>query len=162
MNQQPRKRGSSPETGRMERQRREIRPTFQAWVTKALTMAWAACHSRLSSPSDFISFLSPALFTCSSLCGFSTHQILDTLSHEDISWLGNSSPDICMFHCLSSSKALSQGHLFAGLSTPLILLSSSLYQILLSDIVCTLLIDYVRLFIFIWLVHCCIPAAGTE
>ena len=131
MNQQPRKRGSSPETGRMERQRREIRPTFQARVTKALTVAWAACHSRLSSP-DFISFLSPASFSCSSLCGFSTHQILDTLSHEDISWLGNSSPDICMFHCLSSSKALSQGHLFAGLSTPLF------YQVLLCTKYCFL------------------------
>lgn len=94
MNQQPRKKEGHPRRlGEWRDKRREIRPTFQAWVTKALTMAWAACHSPdSSSPSDFISFLSPALFTCSSLCGFSTHQILDTLSHEDISWLGNSSP----------------------------------------------------------------------
>ena len=63
---------------------------------------------------------------------------------------------------LSSSEALSQCHLLAGPPIPLILLCSSPYQILLSDTVCTLLIDYVRLFIFIWLVHCCIPAAGAE
>lgn len=160
MNQQPRKRGSSLETVRMESIKGEIRLPYLSPVTKALTMAWAACHLRLSPSSDFISFLSPALFTCSSLV-VSLHIKYDTLSHEDISGLETPPPDICMFHCLSSPPPCPKVTLCWALHPPY-LSSSSLYQILLSDIVCTLLIDYVRLFIFIWLVHCCIPAAGTE
>lgn len=65
-------------------------------------------HVILDSPLLLISFPSylPPCSLCSSLCGFSKHQILDTFSHEDFSLGLETPPQICAGFTLSPPPRL--------------------------------------------------------
>lgn len=99
---QQQKRGSAPETGWMERQRRE-RPDLHSKPGWPKPSPWPRQPVTLDSPLLLILFPSYLLpySLWSSLCGFSKHQILDTLSHEDFSLRLETPPWICAWFTLS-------------------------------------------------------------